>query len=831
MLQFEMRQVNLLLTPSNLVHPEQTYTVYRQGATASADAILNYSSTVRVYVYDAGRIVAGNTLLWNHTPQTLFYVIAVDPNRRWLDLQPSDWPITIHAGDRLFPSQAPTLYSDPLGVNALGSNVLTLDSQGRGFFYCPASVYDAVLSRHDDTLYFFDQPAGVNLRSVGEVNVLDYPDFQSAHDALPPTGGRIWVPPGTYTKDTVPAFKGLVVTKPLALLGVANGQASALSILLHDDPDGGNTDSIFLNIAGDCLIKDLFVMRPEGTTGTGRGVRWYKSGDAGRMAGVTLDNVTVWRSPSWAFEFLCDGFDANYVSKLVMVDCTAYESASGGSLRLGGAGSNNNYFNRCEFDGPGEGYYFDVNGCQVTVTQRSVLPPSGGSFTGIAAGDEVFGLGIAVGTTVDSATSSQIMLSTPAIETPLSDGVTTLTFWRHDKPDDSLHPLPRGHVHLVRTSASRFQQCTFQGPGTEPALSTDLVSNYLVLRDSYREAGGTGGTAAHSFVINGMTNLLIDGLYHQFHAYPSLLLRTGPLGLVMGRVANCQLLCTDLTNGNVISLANGTDQVIVDNVFEFHFVTGARRDVSTLSADVTRPAIVTRTGGRVSLPQLQAEISPGTPGPIDATGCTHTGTGTVSRPVTSLASYLDGCERIRVTSAAGIFASASLASGERLVYIGSAAGRGGFYFCARFSADPGGARNNAFIGLANSLSNLLASVYPDALINVIGMACESAVGSYWKIIWNDAFSSVSSYELGSGFPFGGGTYQLELWADPNGAAVNYRVTRLDNESIEPVSGIADSNLPAGDTALAMRAEVNTGDTVATPTSVDVLRLYAELDLG
>src|SRR5215831_5146852 len=510
MLQFEMRQVNLLLTPSNLVDPEQTYTVYRQGATASADAVLNYSSTVRVYVYDVGRIVAGDNLFWNQTPLTLFAVVAVDPNRRWLDLQPSDWPTTIHAGDRQIPSGAPTLYSDPLGVHALASNALTLDSQGRGFFYCPASVYDAVLSRHDDTLYFFDQPAGVNVRSVGEVNVLDYPDFQSAHDALPPTGGRIWVPPGTYSKDTIPAFKGLVVTKPIALLGVANGQASALSILLHDDPDGANMDSIFLNIAGDCLIKDLFIMRPEGTTGTGRGVRWYRSGSAGKMTDLILDNVTVWRSPNWAFECVCDGFDANYVGKLVMVDCTAYESASGGSLHLGGAGSNNNYFNRCEFDGPGEGYYFNITNCPVQAGQN-VDAPSGGSFAGVAPGDEVDGMGIAVGTTVASATPLLLTLSPPPIQTP-TGGLTTLTFWRHDKPDDSLHPLPRGRVHLVRTTASRFHQCAFQGPGTQPALSTDLISNYLVLRDSYREAGGTGGTVAHSFVINGMTNLLIDGL-------------------------------------------------------------------------------------------------------------------------------------------------------------------------------------------------------------------------------------------------------------------------------------------------------------------------------
>jgi len=824
--QFEMRQVNLLFPTATL----WTYTVYRQGATVSADAFFSNSSTVRVNVYDVGRILAGDSLLWNHTPQILFSVIAVDPNRKWLDLQTFNFPVTVHAGDRLFPGPAPTLYSDPLGSHALASNVITLDSQGRGFFYYAGSVYDAALSGSGTIQYFFDQPSGVNVRPVGEVNVLDYPNFQLAHDALPPAGGKIWVPPGTYTKDTVPAFTGLVVTKPVAIIGVSNGQASALSVLVHD-ADDHDTDSIFLNIAGDCLIKDLFIMRSSSQSGKGRGIRWYKSGAAGKLTDLTLDNVTVWRSPNWSFEFLCDGYDANYVGKLVMVDCTAYEAVSGGSLHLGGAGSNNNYFSRCEFDGPGDGYYFNINGCPVNVANPTVNAPAGGSLTGVQPGDAVFGMGIAIGTTVapmPPPTASQITLSPAPVETPASAGITTLTFWRKNKPDDSLHPLPRGHVHLVRTSASRFHQCTFQGQGTEPALSTDLVSNYLVLRDSYREAGYVGGAAAHSFVINGMTNLLIDGLYHQFHAYPSLLLRTGSLGLAMSRIANAQLLSSVLTNGNVISLAKGTDELIVDNVFEYHLVTGARRDIAALSVGITRPASTTRLGGRVSLPQLQAEIRPGTPGPIDVRSCTYVNTGTVARPATGTSSYLDRCERIQVTSATALNASASLASGQRLIYRGAEGGRGGFYLSARFSMAQQGDLNNAFVGLTNSLTDILPAVLPETLTNVVGMACE-AYWPNWKVVWNDNAGLVSLLDLGTSYPFPDGVYQLELWSEPDGAAINYRVTRLDNSSVPPVVGVIDTNLPAAATTLAMRAEINTGGDYDDAAILYVLSLYAEQD--
>ena len=434
------------------------------------------------------------------------------------------------------------------------------------------------------------EPAAVTARLGGQVSVLDYPSFQHAHDALPDMGGTIHVPAGWYSSKTVPAFNGLVITKPTALIGVANGYGCALSFLVHDgDKD---VDAIFLNIAGSCLLENLFITRPDSQTapGAGRGVRWYKKGAAGRMAGLTINNVVVWRSPNWSFEFVCDGYEQNYVSKLVMIECTAFEAASGGSLRLGGAGSNNNFFSRCEFNGPGFGRYYDVNGCKVTAGKDAVSASGSSPFTGVAPGDEVFGMGIAIGTTVASASASDLKLSQPAIETP--DGATQLAFWREGGADYPGEPLRRGHVHLARTSISRFLQCSFQGPGTTPVLSTDLVSNDLVLRDCYREREIRPGDTIvdHSFQISGMNNFLVDGLYHQGHAAPSRLLKTGPSGMAMGRITNAQLLVSALTGTDVVRLYKETDELVIDNSMEQSSVTGERRGLVVAGAGAAIPA-------------------------------------------------------------------------------------------------------------------------------------------------------------------------------------------------------------------------------------------------
>jgi hypothetical protein len=444
-------------------------------------------------------------------------------------------------------------------------------------------------------------PAAVTARLGGQLSVLDFPSFQAAHDALPPVGGTIHVPAGRYSSTTVPAFNGMVIKKPIALIGVANGYGCALSLLMHDgDKD---KDAIFVNLTSGCLLQNLFILRPDSHVepGAGRGVRWYVKGTKSRMAGLTIDNVTVWRSPNWSFEFLCDGFNFNYVSKLVMTDCTAFDASSGGSLHLGGAGSDNNFFSRCEFNGPGFGWFFNVDYCQVKLGASTVDAPS---FAGVAVGDVVTGMGIVVGTTVTAVTPKRITLSEAAIQ---DYSPTQLSFWRAKQPA-GVNAMPRGHVHLVRTLISRFHHCSFQGPGTQPALTTDLVSHDLELRDCYREKA-TAGDSVHTFLISGVNNFLIDGLFMQYHDDQSLLLKTGSGGMNMGRITNAQLVTTDTAGADVVHLSNPGDELSIDHSMEQNFATGARRGLAVAGPGaVILGALRPGTQGALALPNGSDDV-------------------------------------------------------------------------------------------------------------------------------------------------------------------------------------------------------------------------------
>src|SRR5215468_7365476 len=85
--------------------------------------------------------------------------------------------------------------------------------------------------------------------------------FQAAVDALPPSGGAIVIPPGTYL-----FHNPLVIYKPVHLMG-----AGATTILTHSKDLGTNGAANFIRIGGapavteDVTISDLTLQGPQGS--------------------------------------------------------------------------------------------------------------------------------------------------------------------------------------------------------------------------------------------------------------------------------------------------------------------------------------------------------------------------------------------------------------------------------------------------------------------------------------------------------------------------------------------------------------------------------------
>lgn len=586
-----------------------------QGTTVVAPAVCHDYEVTPVSVSGHGVIRYGDQLQVGGDPTKLLTVDSVSPDGSTLGLVAQDtMPLQLNAGDRLVVVfRPPALFQDAAGRLPILGNVVITDVRGYARFYCPEPNVDYLASGGglSETLVFQDVEAGWGSSTRPTLNVLDFATFQDAHDALPPEGGTIFVPAGSYHSASLrAAFRGLVVTRPMALVGEANGYGDLLSQIHHDVAGANDIDAIFLNILGGVRLANLYVRGPGGTTpsGQGRGVRWYKSGTNVRMAGVTIENVVIEDSPNFAFEFICDGHSGNYVSKLEMIGCTAFNAKSGGSVFLGGAGSNNNWFDRCEFNGPSSLEFSNVFECSLAGGSPEVTLPS---ITGTpVVGDVVYGLGVPVGAkilSIDSAsTPKRITLTLPAIETVAS---TTLSVAR--KWNSGTGQMRMGHVHLVRTTISRFSQCSFQGPGTEPALSSDLVSNDLELRDSYREK--TGELApVHSFLLNGLSNFLLDGLLQQFHNQPNRLLRVGPLGISMGRVLNAQLVTVsgDAPNSDVVAYdplhaPEAVNELSIDHSTEFR--SGVPRDLTEFGTFGPIPTAMF-AAGTLTLPSLASAV-------------------------------------------------------------------------------------------------------------------------------------------------------------------------------------------------------------------------------
>lgn len=108
----------------------------------------------------------------------------------------------------------------------------------------------------------------------------------------------------------------------------------------------------------------------------------------------------------------------------------------------------------------------------------------------------------------------------------------------------------------------------------------------------------------HSFLVNNMTNLLIDGMLHQFHEENSLLLKTGSAGLFMGRVTNAQLLChqNPLASPNVVELTNPTDELVIDNAMEHSTVNSKKRDLVVRGKDDVAAVLPTIDADTVGTP-------------------------------------------------------------------------------------------------------------------------------------------------------------------------------------------------------------------------------------
>ena len=287
----EMERVNLQFykdknPPSDLSQvpaAAATYSVFRQGASLSSGVFISSSSTYRIPLYSLGHVRIDDTLQLARDLSMILIVVDLDPAGKWIDVQ-YDYqgqPLSLAAGDRLIPiNSPPTLFADFTGSTALGSNVVTLDNAGRATFFCRFTIYDAVLVGAGPTRVLLDQRGGW----ATELNAADFSSIQAAVNALPPSGGTVFVPGGTWSDTEEPRFSSrgsstltLPADKSVRLVG-----ASARGTVIRSSSP---TQPIVLALGDDSSIEAMTIESTANPPGTGTPSR-------GVVVGRTTGNLT-----------------------------------------------------------------------------------------------------------------------------------------------------------------------------------------------------------------------------------------------------------------------------------------------------------------------------------------------------------------------------------------------------------------------------------------------------------------------------------------------------------------------------------------------------------
>lgn len=221
-------------------------------------------------------------------------------------------------------------------------------------------------------------------------------------------------------------------------------------------------------------------------------------------------------------------------------------------------------------------------------------------------------------------------------------------------------------------------------------------------------------------------------------------------------------------------------------------------------------------------------ISPGaatTPGVI---GCVIANVGTISHPTPTSTDLKTQTRRFVNTSSATAGTLASTRISVLECHLGAVAGLGGFHILARFSLDVLAAGMRAFVGLTDTASAAPINIDPTTSTTPgkIGLAINASTGN-WNLVHNATGAAPTVIALGANFPVNiTDSLELQLFAAPNSASVNYRVMNWTTNL--SVTGTISTNLPAN-TVFMGRTIWATNNATAAAVAWSMSRFYLGTD--
>lgn len=208
-------------------------------------------------------------------------------------------------------------------------------------------------------------------------------------------------------------------------------------------------------------------------------------------------------------------------------------------------------------------------------------------------------------------------------------------------------------------------------------------------------------------------------------------------------------------------------------------------------------------------------------------GTSNTGTaGTLNVATTNFSTSL---RRLRIATTATT-AGSSCGTRHNLLqfYRGDAAGRGGFFYVARFVIDTVVAGMRWFVGLYGSAA-VIGNVNPSSLANTLGFGIDAGQTTV-RWISNNTSGTATVVDMGVSFPATTATvvYEIRIFCAPNGSTVYYSIERLDSAALAEGSVSAVGDIPLSTQLLSPQIWMNNGAATGT-VAVAVVSQYLETD--
>jgi hypothetical protein len=160
---------------------------------------------------------------------------------------------------------------------------------------------------------------------------------------------------------------------------------------------------------------------------------------------------------------------------------------------------------------------------------------------------------------------------------------------------------------------------------------------------------------------------------------------------------------------------------------------------------------------------------------------------------------------------------------------GNAANQGGFFFRAWFGQNINLNGGQSFVGLCASTGALAGE--PSALLNMIGVGYDAADASTgnWFLMRNDGSGVATKIDLGTGAARNTTDgLQLTMFCRPNDTKITVEVMNLSSGNIVLAATDYNTDIPANNAGLSMKAECRNG-AVAAAHNIEIARIYIESD--